>query len=279
MERIDSSLDDRLKSGMKVAIRVPVTLLTVLFFVIPSVTACTPTVETSTPESTNPAPDVIPTPDGTSNSTVAPITADELIKRGITQGEEGHYADAIKEFDQAIELEPDNPLIYFSRGRVNLDHGTLEQAVSDFGEAIRLKPDYFDAYLNRGIAFRELGKYDRSSTDISRAIHLNPESALAYYERGLTNVDDDSRFQGQEAFSEAIRLDPQYAEAYFKRGNAYLQMHEYDKGIEDLSQAIRLGLINATSIITGDMAIPVRASMIWPLRTIPNPSGFSLTTQ
>ena len=60
---------------------------------------------------------------------------------------------AIADYTRAIELRPDYPKAYNSRGVVYMAHGyERAKAVADFDRAIGLKPDFRYAYINRANA-------------------------------------------------------------------------------------------------------------------------------
>lgn len=61
----------------------------------------------------------------------------------------GNLAEAMKIFNNAIELNPDNALIYNNRGITNAMLGNYNNALSDFNFALKLKPGYEDAIKNR----------------------------------------------------------------------------------------------------------------------------------
>ena len=67
-------------------------------------------------------------------------------KRGVQKNELEQYADAIKDFDAAIELKPDYAEAYRYRGKAK--HGLSQDtaAIADYDEAIRLRPNDVDAY-------------------------------------------------------------------------------------------------------------------------------------
>ena len=58
--------------------------------------------------------------------------------------------------EEAIQLDPTNPTLFFNLGVVNANEGKTEDAVKYYKKAIELKPDYGDAYMNLAVAM--LGK-------------------------------------------------------------------------------------------------------------------------
>ena len=60
---------------------------------------------------------------------------------------------AIADFTRAIELRPNYPKAYNSRGVVYMANGyASSKAIADFDRAIALKPDFRYAYINRANA-------------------------------------------------------------------------------------------------------------------------------
>ncbi|MHB0754131.1 tetratricopeptide repeat protein [Polaribacter sp. M15] len=53
---------------------------------------------------------------------------------------------------EAIELDPNNPTLFFNLGVVNQNEGKTEEAISYYKKAIEIKPDYGDAYMNLAVA-------------------------------------------------------------------------------------------------------------------------------
>lgn len=53
---------------------------------------------------------------------------------------------------EAIELDPTNPTLFFNLGVVNQNEGKIEEAINYYKKATELKPDYADAYMNLAVA-------------------------------------------------------------------------------------------------------------------------------
>jgi tetratricopeptide (TPR) repeat protein len=150
------------------------------------------------------------------------------------------FEQAIKDYTQALRLDPNNASIYRDRSIVYSNMGDYDRAIADHNQGIRLNPNYADAYNNRGILYTEMGEYENAIKDFDQAILLKPYYALAYTNRG--NVYQIKRDYDHAImdYNQAIQLEPNYAVAYYNRGLTYVQKGDYGKAIADCTQTIRL---------------------------------------
>ncbi|MGH6793316.1 MAG: tetratricopeptide repeat protein, partial [Methyloceanibacter sp.] len=79
--------------------------------------------------------------------------------RGLAKWRLGQTKEAIDDFNQAIQLSPENATVYNNRGNALMDLGHPDEAVKDFDRAIELSANYGAAYNNRGNARATLGQY------------------------------------------------------------------------------------------------------------------------
>ncbi len=57
-----------------------------------------------------------------------------------------NYAQALKDYSDAIRFDPNNPVYYYNRGMTYSDIENINQAIIDFTKAIEINPNYADAY-------------------------------------------------------------------------------------------------------------------------------------
>lgn len=147
--------------------------------------------------------------------------------------------EALKEFNTAIELDPNSHDAYYQRGRIYADEGQLAPAVADFEKAIELKPDFADAYREYASALERAGNYEAAIKPWDKYVELT-NSAEAHLWRGAAQ----SRLgRGGEAlrdFNEAINLNEKLHEAYNARANVYRDAGNLDLALADYSRAIEL---------------------------------------
>jgi len=108
-----------------------------------------------------------------------PNNAQAYYFRGLTLLDQEKSWEAIADFNQALELEPNYPEAYFNRAlartqlAANLPEPTRgPNPIADYTEAIRLNPGYADAYYNRGLAYLVLKQYSEAIADFQQAAEL-----------------------------------------------------------------------------------------------------------
>ena len=85
-----------------------------------------------------------------------------------------NYMKAIQDYDNVIQLDPDNADVYYNRGVANRNLGQHQRAIQDYDQAIRLKPTAW-LYNNRGYAYYNLGQDEKADADKAKACSLDSQ--------------------------------------------------------------------------------------------------------
>ncbi len=133
---------------------------------------------------------------------------------------------------------------FFNQGLAKSQGRNLE-AIKDFTQAICLNPSYAEAYFMRGSNHLALKLYECALQDFNRAIQLKSDYAQAYYERGLARGALNDYQKAVEDYSQAIILNINYDSLYNNRGDAYQRLGRYQEALNDFNQAIHLNSHNA----------------------------------
>lgn len=175
------------------------------------------------------------------------------------------FAEAIKDYTKAIDLNPTFAMAYFNRAVVrykqleyNMSQATNVQDEFTAMNSMNLKMGNAGSSVSKPISNsvtaplkddKRAYEHELITRDYDKVIQLNPGFVYAYFNRGnLRCAQRDFRAAIQD-YDEAIQRDPEFAEAYFNRGLARLSLGNVNEGISDLSKAGELGIINAYSII------------------------------
>ena len=87
--------------------------------------------------------------------------------------------------DSGKEDNENQAVAYNSRGIAHSMKNQQDQAIADFNQAIQLEPDYAGAFSNRANVYAARGDFDRAMADYNRAIQLKPDDSDAYNYRGV----------------------------------------------------------------------------------------------
>jgi len=158
--------------------------------------------------------------------------------RGLAKWRLGQTKEAIDDFNQAIQLSPENATVYNNRGNALMDLGHPDEAIKDFDRAIALSGNYGAAYNNRGNARAALGQYKPAFHDFRKAVELMPESAVPFNGRGKAHAELKRYHAAVRDLSRAISLDAKYMAAHQNRAEANLAIGKYREAAEDATQVL-----------------------------------------
>ena len=143
---------------------------------------------------------------------------------------------SIEELTQAIELNPTDANIHFSRGHAYHTKDNYDKAIADYTKAIQLKSNLTEAYNNRGAAHSKKGDYNRAIKDLNKAIQLKPNLAKAYNNRGAAHGRKGEYSKAIADLNKAIQLNPNFAVAYYNRGIAYANKGDDNQANADFTK-------------------------------------------
>jgi protein O-mannosyl-transferase len=152
----------------------------------------------------------------------------------------GQLDEAIRQFEEAIRLNPHFAEAHYNLGTALEQKRELNQAISQYGEAIRLNPNYAEAYNNLGTALGQTGQHDQAMGQFEEAIRLKPDYVEAHNNLGNALLNQGRLDEAIVQFRETIRLNPDYARAHNNLGAALGQKGQLDAAIIEFQKAIRL---------------------------------------
>ena len=93
----------------------------------------------------------------------------------------GQYEEAIRSFDKALQLAPENAAAWNNRGVTLKNLELYDEAIKSFDNAIEINPDFAMAWNNKGKALSDLHRYNDALDCFEAALVVDPYFAGAWY--------------------------------------------------------------------------------------------------
>jgi tetratricopeptide (TPR) repeat protein len=129
----------------------------------------------------------------------------------------------------------------YEKGMSSIADYERVEALKYFNEALEIDPDYWIVYRDRSQIYLKMARYDDAISDLTRAIELNPTSSKSYYYRGNVYFELEEYEKAIEDYSAAISIVPEYGLYYNARGDAYKKIGNIEKAREDFHKGCELG--------------------------------------
>ncbi|BCS92346.1 tetratricopeptide repeat protein [Metallosphaera javensis (ex Sakai et al. 2022)] len=161
--------------------------------------------------------------------------------KGFALAELGRYEEALREYDQAISLNPKHPDYHNGKGNALYNLGRYEEALREYDKAISLDPKDPDYHYNKGNALRKLGRHEEALREYDQAISLNPKNPVYHNGKGLALAGLGRHEEALKEYDQAISLNPKDPDYHYNKGNALYNLGRYEEALKEYEQAISLG--------------------------------------
>jgi len=150
--------------------------------------------------------------------------------------EEVNNDPAMKELSNLIAANPNDQAAFYKRGQLYAVKGFYAVALKDFNDAVRLNPRDYEALNNRCWVKMIIGD-QTALKDCNDALTFRPNFADALDSRGLVNLKNGQNANAIADFDAALRLNPKLASSLYGRGLARQRTGAGPAGDRDLAAA------------------------------------------
>lgn len=171
--------------------------------------------------------------------------AQEAYNQGITLLRQQNFVKAEEKFSLAIENTDNQKILkmsYIFRAFALNEQSKFDKAIKDFDKAIEIDPNDLASYIDRGKTYAYQKDYDNAIKDFEKVVETSPKGSQAegayYYLGRIYSLKYDSK-KAVKYFDKLIELSPKDAEAYFLRGVAKGNLLKPKEAIVDYDLAIK----------------------------------------
>lgn len=132
---------------------------------------------------------------------------------GDALAKKGDIAGALRQYEEALRIEPTIPGIHNNLGTVLSRMGKFDEAIEQYLEELKIDPHAAYARVNVGIVLIKSGKLEEAAKHFREALRVEPNSAAAHYELGYVLAQLGRFDDAIHHFREALRVRPDFAQA------------------------------------------------------------------
>jgi len=163
-------------------------------------------------------------------------TAEDWFNRGQELMDNESYEEALRAYDSAIELDPEDARFWMGKGDTQMRMGdydeylvTYEKALDLINESLEANPLDAEGWFVKGELLDRLYRYDGALESYNRSLEIDPTDKEVWFEKGnaldtaaVFQTQDPERIRAYEdaiiAYDEALKLDPDYGNAWMGKG-------------------------------------------------------------
>lgn len=175
-------------------------------------------------------------------------------KAGIQLRDSSRFAEALAEFNKAIQLYKNFDSAYVQIGNIYSKAGRFDTALINYRKAILLSPQYAEALFGMGKIYRDAQVYRQYDTAIyyfNAAANADPKNKEVFY--GLAWIYN-ARKEHDKAIPYAVKsleIDNAYKPAYGELGHAYRSTKKYAECIEQLKKNLAVSVVDVALLYSG----------------------------
>jgi tetratricopeptide (TPR) repeat protein len=178
---------------------------------------------------------------GESDKMVEETTVDGHSIRGSEYYNKGMLDEAIEEFKEVLEIDPDDAEAHYNLGNAYVDKEMFEEAISAYKKAIELNPEFIDAYLNLGMVYLNKDLTDDAISLYKQALKLNPNDPFLYYHLGEAYAYKERYDKAVVELKKAVSINPMDPETQYRLAEMYYETEQFDLALEHIRRAEELG--------------------------------------
>lgn len=160
--------------------------------------------------------------------------------QGVILTDQGHVAEAIGKYREALRLQPEYREALMNLGLLLTRSGRAGEAIPVLERLVAIDPGHAGAHLNLGNALQSLGRSAEAASHYREVIRVAPDQAFAHNGLGNALQSLGRHREAEGHYARALEIRPGYASAHTNWGNALSAQGRGDEAIAHYAEALRL---------------------------------------
>jgi len=170
-----------------------------------------------------------------------PQDINPLILMGNINYDLTHYDDALRYYQKALRISPDNPSLLYNTALALFKKGERFQALEFLKKAAeedRIGEVAYRSYSRLGAEFLESNMFDLAEKNLKQAAGMRPGDAAARYNLGVAYLRQGKNNEALKELEEAERLSQGDIGMLEQIGESFFSMKEYDRSLRSYGKVL-----------------------------------------
>ncbi len=162
------------------------------------------------------------------------------INLGTWLSKNGRIPEALAQYDTALKMSPEDPLIWYDVGNAHASLGDWDEAISDYRHALQFTPDKPNLLNNLGCALMAKNQLPEAIASIEAALKAKPDFAYAHNSLGTAFFKQGRFDESAQEFAAALKLAPDNPQFYANLGDTLVRLGKAAAAADCYQQALQL---------------------------------------
>ncbi len=157
---------------------------------------------------------------------------------GVRKLQAEKFEDAIKDFETAVLIDPEDPNAYKNLGYAFIKIGKDDKAVENYELALKYDSTDTKTMYVLGLEYQRMGNYEKAAQMFQKILDLEPGNADALSNLALTYDMMGEPQRAMSAYNQALAHAPDNPDLYFNRGLLYYKRDDFIAAAKDFEKVL-----------------------------------------
>ncbi len=157
---------------------------------------------------------------------------------GIDHQKRGNAIKAIEEYENVLQLDPDNVETHNNLGVIYQEQGDLDKAFEHFQFVMTHNPEMDEVHNNLGVIYYLRGEHEKAMQEYQKALELNHDNLKCLINLGLVYKAQGMKLRTIDTLETILKIEPFQTEAHYNLAILYEELGHMEASIHHFTRFV-----------------------------------------